>query len=391
VQNLDIPSGWNSAGASNGTRASAPFAILDTVAKARDLVLSVAPNAQFPVLTLDWAPTNEGFQTFYNDDAGGDNRKIVLSGEANVDTEEFDQHVIAHEFGHYIEDRFSRSDSIGGPHGVGDRLDPRVAFGEGFGYVFAAIVLNDPLVRDSFGSNQADEGRFNIENDAFAGDATREGWFSEGSVQEVLWDLYDSAVDGPDLAQIGFSQFWQVLTGAQRNTDATTSIFSFIEALKAQTGNGAQIDPIVNAEAMTATGMNAFATGELNKAGTAGDEVLPVYTTISIGGGAQNVLSVANFGDDGNKLSNHRFLRLDVPGAQNVRITAIANSTGRDVDIRVLRRGEQVAVSEVSGDENFTLALQPGTYVLDAYDCGNAGCDTNAPAPVDITVNVVPN
>ena len=33
--------------------------------------------------------------------------------------------MIAHEFGHYIEYNFSRADNIGGPHGVGDKLDIR--------------------------------------------------------------------------------------------------------------------------------------------------------------------------------------------------------------------------------------------------------------------------
>ena len=78
---------------------------------------------------------------------------IALMSDLAADTDEFDQHVIAHEFGHYIEYNFSRADNIGGSHGLGDKLDPRVAFGEGFGYAFAAIVLNDPVARDSANDN----------------------------------------------------------------------------------------------------------------------------------------------------------------------------------------------------------------------------------------------
>ena len=74
----------------------------------------------------------------------------MLSADPTEDTDEFDQHVIAHEFGHYIENSFSRADNIGGAHGRGDKLDIRVAFGEGFGYAFSAIVLGDPVARDSF-------------------------------------------------------------------------------------------------------------------------------------------------------------------------------------------------------------------------------------------------
>jgi hypothetical protein len=145
---IDIPSGFNSAGAVTGTRASAPFAILDTVYQAVQLVLSAAPNVNFPELVLDWATDNPGGETYFA--MGETPQLIVLSADPTEDTDEFDQHVIAHEFGHYIEANFSRADNIGGSHGLGDRLDIRVAFGEGFGYAFGAIVLDDPVSIDTF-------------------------------------------------------------------------------------------------------------------------------------------------------------------------------------------------------------------------------------------------
>src|SRR4051812_34503770 len=55
AHNIDIPSGYDSSGTVTGTRASAPFAILDTVYQAKELVLSVAPLTDFPALILDWA------------------------------------------------------------------------------------------------------------------------------------------------------------------------------------------------------------------------------------------------------------------------------------------------------------------------------------------------
>jgi hypothetical protein len=43
-------------------------------------------------------------------------------------------------------------------------------------------------------------------------------------------------------------------------------------------------------------------------------------------------------------------------------------------------------------DESFTLSLPADDYVLDIYDCGNAGCNPNvAPAPTDLTISVTPN
>ena len=81
-------------------------------------------------------------------------REIFLLGAEDTDTEEYDRHVIAHEWGHYLEDAFSRSDSVGGPHALGDQLDMRVAFGEGWGNAFSAMVERDPVYKDTLGPAQ---------------------------------------------------------------------------------------------------------------------------------------------------------------------------------------------------------------------------------------------
>jgi hypothetical protein len=56
---------------------------------------------------------------------------MFLLGKEDVDTDEFDTHVVVHEWGHYFESAVSRSDSPGGNHALGDLLDARLAFGEG--------------------------------------------------------------------------------------------------------------------------------------------------------------------------------------------------------------------------------------------------------------------
>jgi hypothetical protein len=397
TQNLTIPSGWNAVTRiADSTRASAPFAILDTVYKAYNFILAVAPTAVFPQLTLDWAPTNPGSETFY-DSASGNDRRIVLAGEADVDTDEFDEHVIAHEFGHYIENIFSRSDNIGGTHAPGDRLDPRVAFGEGFGYAFAAMVLDDPIPRDSFGTKQTQDGSFSIEQDTNitgSGGGSTEGWYSEASVQEILWDVFDSVDDGADHITMGFAPIWQVLTTEEKTTEALTSIFSFITALKAENpADASGISALVTNEAMVGTTINAFGTTETNKAGASNTlDVLPVYTPITLDGGTQVVRSVGTYGTT-NKLSNHRFLSLDVASPVSVRITA-SGPSGHDVDLLVLHQGAVVATGDAVGDENFTTNLSAGRYVLDTYDCENANCsssDSPSPSAVDITVAVTHN
>jgi hypothetical protein len=382
--NLSIPSGWSATGVLESTRAAAPFAVLDTIYDSVSLVLTAAPNTSFPKLTVDWSPQNPGAQTYYSNDAGGEDRHIMLSGEADVDTDEYDPYVIAHEFGHYIEDRFSRSDNIGGSHSFYQRLDMRVAFGEGFGNAFAAMVIGSPVLRDSAGAGQLGEGRFNVESDA-----SDDGWFSENTVQEVVYDLFDADNEGADTLTVGFAPLWQVLTGAERSTPALTSIFPFIAGLRdLRPESAAQIDQLVTAEGIASATIDAFAAAETNFPATAAQsEVLPVYTSVAIGGPARVLRSTGRFGSE-NKLSNHRFLKLDVPMQRSVRIRVAA--PGRDADIVIIRGADFLRYAQENGpgDEDFTILLPSGTYVLDVYDCGNAACGPDQPATTDITVSV---
>jgi len=64
-------------------------------------------------------------------------------------------HVIVHEWGHYFEHNLSRLDSLGGLHSLSDKLDPRLAFSEGWSNALAAIVTEDPNYKDSFGIGQS--------------------------------------------------------------------------------------------------------------------------------------------------------------------------------------------------------------------------------------------
>lgn len=383
MQDLRIPSGWSTTGQLVGPRHSAPFAILDSLLLGLTTIVIVAPNADFPTLTIDWGPNNPGGETFFTRDASGA-RVIVLSAEPNVDTEEYDPFVILHEFGHYLDDAFSRSDSLGGPHSFGDRLDLRVAFSEGLATAFAGIAYGSNIYRDSFGPSQQSEAFFSIENDS----ATAEGWYSESSSQEILWDLFDTTNDGGDNVSVGLAAFWGTWQGPQRQTDALTSIFSFITALKQlRPSDAAGIDVLLANEQIVGSTMDIYGSTETNNAGSI--HVLPVYTGIALGGSV--VLRSTNEFGTPNKLSSHRFLRLSLPATTNVRFDLTA-AAGRDPDIQVFRRGVPLAPDMGPSDETFTLNLAAGEYVLDVYDCGNAGCNQGVPAaPTDMTIAVTPN
>lgn len=396
THDVNVPSGLDTSGASTGTRASAPFAVLDTLYSGIQTIAGVAPTTNFPALLLDWASDNPGSETFFDPGSGG-SQKIVLSADLTEDTDEFDQHVIAHEFGHYIEHNFSRADNIGGSHGIGDKLDIRVAFGEGFGYAFAAIVLKDPVARDSFVDPQCNNkptnqcsSVFNVESNPPA--SGNNGNFgcscSESSVWSLLWDFYDGNADSNDNVALGFAPLWDVIIGDQRTTPAFTSIYSFTTALRAaQSGHAAAIDTLVAAQNITVNGFDALGSSETHvPTPVPSAAALPLYTPLTAGTPvtvrSSGVADVRHY----NKLGNHRYVRYVKSGSGSQTVTV--TSTGPDPDAIVYRDGNFVQVSEANGNESFNISTA-GTYLFDVYECANGCSDVQGtPGDYDVTVTV---
>lgn len=407
TRNLRAESGWNGSSYA-AARAAAPFAILDTAYKARELVLSAAADTAFPALDLYWSPSNKQSASFCPDDGDiltsvyfafssndtddctpaqpGRSGIYILGDFANGggDTDEFDEHVIAHEFGHYIEDKFSRADSIGGDHSLGDRLDLRVAFGEGWGDAFGGMVLNDPAYRDSQ-NGQGGETGFNMEAD---GTDSNEGWYSEASVGQILWDIFDAGTESGDTVNLGFAPIFAAITGAQKTTEALTSIYSFASALIASNSSAAAgIRALLTREEIASD--NTFGTGETNFATKA--LLDPTYTTITLNGASVSVCGTVAFGTY-NKLGNRRFLRLDLATSRSVQISAQGEATGTpaaDPDIGLWRRGLIGASQEVGTTEIFnTSVLAAGTYIIEVADFSHIDSGNSAARRGDTCMTV---
>jgi len=355
VRDLRADSGWTVASYAN-PRAAAPFAILDTIYVAAEYVLASDPALAFPPLDIHWSPDNVA-----SFDANGDPdpstgeigtsfywlsstlNGIYLLGAEDDDTDEYDRHVILHEFGHYLEDQFGRNDSIGGPHTRGDKLDLRVAYSEGFASAFAALALGDPLFRDTGGTRQSGAFVFSLES-PLGSPNPAPGWFSEESVGELVYDLVDTNVDGFDGLNYAFGELWSVVTGQQITTHAQTSIFAFLKAIKGMhPGDQVIIDQMTSAQAISPVA-DDFGTGETHDAGTLFGDVLPVYdSTLAVNGAAVNICSTDEFSSpqtgSNNKLASRRFLRFSPPAAGTVTIEVRATSipTGKyaDPDLRI--------------------------------------------------------
>ncbi len=426
TRDLTATTGWGGA-SYTGTRAAAPFSILDSIYEGMLLIRGEDATATFAPLDAFWSPDNSTTQGSGTFDQRADSGEIgtsfytqnmlFLLGNDGDDAEEFDDHVIVHEWGHYFEDNFSRSDSIGGAHGVGDQLDMRVAFGEGFATALAGIALNDPQYCDTLWFGGVLTGfEIDIEND-------REqpvGWYNEISMLALIYDLWDTANDGADTSSIGLGPIYDTMIGSQATGGAFTSIFTFATYLKQQgTGQDAFIDALLTDHDVNPSGIDIYGSTELNDGPGTPDDVLPVYTEITLGNTQQIcVNNQFDSGRDGNKLSEHRYLRFDLAVPSQLTFTMdtvnppstpspgfdcnTAPETDPEIhqhsdpDFLVWRDG-QLWVVGFSCEPNSEIAmtsglLQAGTYVIDINEFRHEDEQTVNPFPgqvcFDFTVSL---
>lgn len=384
TRNLRAGSGWG-ATSYTGTRAAAPFAIIDPVYNAIQDFIAVDNTIVFPPLEMRWSVNNN---TAGGNLAAGDigtsfysGGNIYLLGDDGNDTDEYDKHVVTHEWGHYFEDNLSRSDSIGGQHGSGDRLDPRVALGEGFGNALSAMVLDDPIYRDSLNAQNAQGFSINVESNSH----TNEGWFNEGTVQSILYDLYDSNSDGLDTLSLGLEPIYGTLTHPNyTGTPVFLSIFAFLIEFRFQApGNDVAIDTLINAQGVDGDGF--LGVGETNSGAIA--TALPLFKPVTVNGGAVQICSVDDAGEF-NKLGNRAFLTFTAAaGSHTLTMTRTSGATSRDPDFLLFRGNTLVGRAEATPAESevLTQSLTAGDYVIDAYDFLNI--DTNSGNNADSCYN----
>ena len=386
TRNLLAGSGWGGTSYTS-VRAAAPFAILDTLMTATDFVVANGSSTvDLPGLDVFWSPENNASpctgeltvciasgqieSTLYRTaSTGGPAAGIYVLGDANTDTDEYDQHVLAHEFHHFIEDTISRTDTTGGTHSPDERLDLRLAFSEGFANAFSAMVLNDPLYSDSLGSQQSLRFSFNLESNA----ALPEGWYNEASIQAITWDLYDAAADASDSVSIGYRPMYEALTGPLRGGEALTSVFPFVDYLKGRVDAPVSaINALVTSQSIHVA--DEWASTETNDGSV--PQALPIYTQLTLNGGSQPVCGTTLAGTY-NKIGNRLFLRFSVSAARSVTVRATYTPTGStapfspvaDPDLVLYKNGFlAIAESTMNGEETLTQTLDAGEYVIEVYE-----------------------
>jgi hypothetical protein len=396
TRDLHAASGWGGS-RYTGTRAAAPFAILDTIYGGMRKVATVDPDIAFPQLTVHWSTENQLSDTetdveegllpaSFFDPRSGD---IYLLGRENQDTDEYDDHVILHEWGHYIEATFGRSDNLGGPHSDVSHVDARVAQSEGFGNAWSAIMSDDPVYIDTEGTRQNSGFDFNIEEDVIIG---LPGWFKEFSVQQIIYDLYDTNDDdGADDVALGLAPIWQTLITQLPDTPAFVTIFAFIDGIKqVAPGNDAAIDAITSGHDIEPI-VDAYGSTEDNWAGLTFDGVegtANVYETLVLN--ADQTVCTSGFYGAYNGFGVSRYFTLNVPttGDYEFDVSANFNAGGALPAIAIWRSG--TLITEDHAVDPVTQSLNSGDYIIEVFDERNLSGDTldENGMPVDTGIDV---
>jgi hypothetical protein len=354
------------------SRVSGAFNILEVIQRGNDLVKSADPDLALPPVTVFWSTRNWKGTGIINNALGmvGTTYFNVATNTAYIvgdrndhgtdsDSDEFDDAVIVHEYAHLLASRFSRDDSPGGRHVMGDMLDPRVAWSEGWANFFAAAARNDAIWRDSRGANGVGLLRFDREENVPGND--RPGYWSEASVDTILWDLYDDHVDNADEVQYSFAQIWGAFTDLR--TDRFVYLPYFLEHFL--TRNPAAADAV-----RTIVQSRSIEFQPNVRPSVAYPFPTPMTVGTSLTGAVDSYTTKRN----NLVTSSHFYAFTTTGGAASIRLDIIGlgagdNPSANDLDIFLMDENGRVIDRSDNGlngqSERIALRLSGGTYVVE--------------------------
>lgn len=353
-------------------RQSAPFAIIATIKNAMDVIKQEGVKLNYPPLTVYWSAKNRSVNktdlrrgelttSFYQ------NSSIYLLGHIATDSDDMDQHVIVHEWAHYIEDKFSRFDSIGGSHSIRSQLDPRVSFSEGFGNALSALLIKDSSYRDALGSEaQFLGGGFDLEADDIKSAPAIAGWYSEHSVQSLLYDLHDEQTEQEDeTVSLGINRLFSVMMQEHKTTPALTTMVSFVDALLKQVPEQSpEIMPLLEQHKMEGVS-DTWGTDDATLGNFVIDSHAPLYKVITEG---QSSVCLNPNVQVYNGVATRRFYRFNKVRAGQAVIN-IEGPKGSAPSFRVWKSGKLVmeALSRTNTVRRI-FNIDKGEFVLEATD-----------------------
>ena len=190
------------------------FNILDTLQEGAEFVEALAGTIP-SLVTANWAIGScDGTYFDPSDDT------IHILGGCLGDTDEYDDPVLLHEYGHFVLSNYSNDDSPGEVHFLSDNTqDLRLSWSEGWGSFFSSVVRNDPVYMDTSGTTA--QIAFELEGLSLNAGLNTEAKYTsnELSVAVMLWDIFDNTpaevlvnAGGMDNLSAGIGPIWDVAT-----------------------------------------------------------------------------------------------------------------------------------------------------------------------------------
>ncbi len=357
-------------------RASGPFNIIDVIEQAYDKVRTAHPSADLNDLVVRWG-ANYGGGTYYTTSENA----LYINGKRDSDSDEFDDMIVAHEFGHFVDNNLYRSDSIGGPHYLEERLDPRVAWSEGYATAFAGMTLEERLYRDTCGVNGGTICvGFDIENNASLSD--NEGYYNEASVFAILRDLWDDNGESWDTLNYPYSIFGNIWgdTAYKSKTDLIY-LYPFVDELINREDNEPATSAILAEENV------AYPESER-----------PASTIMEMGTPPASVVGVpidGGLGNDGsdyepwdyNTYEANKFYRFHTSGGGQTTVNIKVTCTGI-IDFYIYKKGEDKGAKRCAPDDDpptsITGPVEDGSkYIINvrAWEEGSHTFDLSVTLP----------
>lgn len=300
----------------------------------------------------------------------GDHELYILGGVngdvASSDTDHFDDSVIVHEYGHFLEDVCAQSDSPGGSHNGNFIIDPRLAWSEGWANYLQTTTAKDSYSDyyiDTVGFADSKEGGSPMEGitiklsenartavkDKVSVDG--EGTFREVSITRSLYKLNKAASSSSD--NVPFATIWKSFRDLSSSSEAfrNVGLFNYRLLNRATTlSSGAQ------------THLNAVMSCPATPADNAG-ECQPVDNSYyasrtAVTGSNCNITltPVIDTSNRSNQLRSNHFYQLDHDGSNKTLIlTYSAASPSYKTDLDIILYKEDYSYMEDTQTNQTTL------------------------------------
>lgn len=353
------------------------FHILDTLLLGSRKVREWT-NRELPPFFVYWVRGQTTNWSFYRGEQPADSGQYsveLLGGEAarlrETDTDEHDESIVLHEFGHFVMDRLSSDSSPGGMHPAGFLLDPGLVWEEARASWFATSVLGVPIYMDTVGTEPSGHTRLREDFERRSGGPRGIG--GEHPIAELLWDLSDGGDGIPDQDQdgvaLGPAPVLMAMIRIAEQPDAFFGADRFVQYLVAE----GLVEEAAMRNLLTQGGhpvsmLDAPAwPPRLAVPGRTSGKIDGMTNPAPSGGGARPE----------NGIDARRTYLIEMPRAGWLTATlkilgsgGAADHTDLDLELRDVRADEIAAARSQQPTEVVSELLEPGFYVLVVRDGG---------------------